>query len=398
MKKLNIILISEEGQPAAESLNLLEAFPQDTGAEINVLNSLLADNPTLAESAEFKGLLELSDKVKAELGEGAPADTEVKEQQEPDNKGADSKQPKPADKKVKTPLSSLPFFSEGDGDENELASVSLENLPDYAKKIGVDTTKEGWFAELVSKAAPPVDNTTKVKYDELVESINLLPKELASAVNLAIEGKDWRSLLSNSSAIDLSKDFSELSADEKIKVHNFYFPDDIILPGEDISKKEVVKSIKAAEAKFGTDKYIQKEKTEKETKRIQDSKAQYISSVDASIGELKKEYPNFSKKELKEVEEVIKNQGVYNMFFDKQGNLKPDGAKKIVFALKGEDVLRVATSLAENRGKSKGKAEVLDVSSGVDKTPKGGGTELTDLEKGVNKFVNDSFVSNKLTY
>lgn len=407
MKRLNIILISEE-QPAQQQQAPADPFPVDVDAQVNILNSMLGDNPSMAEDPQFKQLLQTSEALKAEQEKAAPTQQAAPAEQKPANEQAPAvgTEQKPADK---SPLSSLPFFKEDESQAvapptaEELKTLTPETFHEFAKKYGVDPTAEGWVGSAIEKivaSVKPAEQQTQFEqqYKELSESILALPKELQTAVNLHIEGKDWKSSLSNSTSVDLSKDFDKLSADEKIKVHNYYFPEDTLAAGEDVTKKDVSKSIKAAEAKFNADKYVANQESERVTREAKDRNKSFLSSVDISIAELKKAYPNFKEKELKAAEEVVKKGGIYNVFFDKNGNLKPEGFKKLIFAEHGEKILQVATSIAENQGRTKGKSEVLSVEQGAEKKPNGGGTELTNAEKDVQKLVSTSMVGANLTY
>lgn len=403
MKRLNIILIAEE-EPNNQS-TVFEAVPQDLDSQVNIINQMLRENPSMAEDAQVKQLIQSSEQIKEfEVKAGIVKD-------EPPAAGTEEP-PVVEDKKpapTKSPLSTLPFFKEDGVDApqvtpEEIQKLTPETFHELATKLGVDVSKEGWVGETVSKLSTPTPSSGQSdfekQYNELAESITALPKEVATIVNLAIAGKDWRSGIGNAAAVDLSKDFNNLTATEKIKIHNYYFPEDAIKEDGDITDKQNAKSVKAAEAKYNADKFVAQEQATKAVNDKKERDTKFKSSVSTAVAELKKEYPDFREKDLKEAEEIAMKGGIYHEFFDKDGNLKPDGLKKLIFAKHGANILKVATAIAENKGKNKGKAEVLDIEPGVDKSPKGGGTELTNMEKGVNKIVKESFIAqgNGLTY
>lgn len=397
MKRLNIIIIADEG----EQNSVVDPYAgADIEGGVALLNSMINENPSLAEDKGIQELLKTSELVKQEDIKAGIIKPDGEQVSSEDNNADENKADE--SEKEKSPLSSLPFFKD-DGTESQvdLKALTPENFHEFASKLGVDTTKDGWVGLAIEKAAEqkvqPLTQFEK-QYNELVESINVLPKEVQTVVQLAIDGKDWKSAISGAASLDLSKDFNSLSADEKIKIHNYYFPEDSIQQGEDVTKKDVSKSLKAAEAKYSSDKYVASANEVKLKNEKAESQRKFLTSVDTSISELKKEYPDFKERDLKAAEEIVKKGGIYNQFFDTSGNLTKDGFKKLIFALHGESILKVATSIAENKGRSKGKNEVLSVEQGVDKNKNNGANELTNVEKSVNKLVGASMVGQNLTY
>lgn len=399
MKRLNIIFIANE-----DTLNLESLQPVDVTDQVNLLNSMLAENPTLVEDPGIKQLLQtsalLEDEEKKTTGGSATQTQDGQEgSQTPDSKAASQTTPT-----EKSPLSSLPFFKDEDGSSQsfDLKKLTPENFHEFAKSLGVEPAGDTWVGDAIQKAAEqisPAQSKFEQEYNALKESIEGLPKEVHTIVNLALEGKNWKDAIGNASALDLTKDFSTLSADEKIKIHNYYFPEDIIKSGEDITKPENAKALRSAQAQYNADKVVVETKTAKAIADKQASDRAYMQSIDASIAELKKEYPDFKEKDLKAAEEIVKKGGIYNQFFTRDGNLTKDGFKKLIFALHGENILKVATSIAKNQGKNEGKSQVLAVEPGVDKSKSQGVTELTDVEKTVSKLVSDSSLTGKgLTY
>jgi hypothetical protein len=360
---------------------------------------MIQTNPSLAEDPAVAELLKTSELIKAEE-QKAGVNTEQQQ-----NQAAPTEQ-KPATtdevKTEKSPLSSLPFFKDdGVAESFDLKTLTPENFHEYAAKLGVDPTQEGWVGDTLSKIASQTAPQTEFEkqYNDLSASILALPKEVQSIVNLALEGKDWKPAVQGAATLDLTKDFGGLSADEKIKIHNYYFPEDIIKSGEDITSKENSKALRSAEAQYKADKVLFETKEANVIQERKASQQNFLSSVDASMAELKKAYPDFKEKDLKAAEETVKKGGIYNEFFDKNGNLKSDGFKKLIFAQHGENILKVATSIAKNQGKNQGKNEVLSVEQGVDKNKNQGATELTNVEKNMNKLVHESSMSgSQLTY
>lgn len=416
MKLLNIVLISEEGTSASDA-PVFETPAIDISGQVNVLNQLAREVPGLAETDDFKALAELSDKVKAEV-EGStkkPAATQAGASAHESGEGSEGGEGGEGDggegdgsegdgsEGDDSPLGELPFFGSKKTvavKPEELKGLTVETLPDFAKKIGVDVSKDGWVGEAIAKLSTPQQSASdefKQKYEALVESVNALPKELQTAVSLAIEEKDWRTAVDFASSIDLSKPFDKLSIDDKVKVHNYFFPEDKI-DVANAEDKANQKAIKAAEAKYKAEQFVLEQTTEKRKKDASEKTNKFVQSADTSVATLKKEYPNFIESDIKAIEDIIKVKGIQSVFFDKNGNLLPDAAKKIAFALNGDRILQVAVSMSENKGKNKGKAAVLSTVEEPTKQQRNKGKTLTDEERGLEKLVKDSNVFNTLTY
>lgn len=403
MKKLNIILASE-GESNDVPMEVPAVPVVELESQISALETELMLNPSLANDPEFKAFLEESKKINAQSQTQAQSQSQAQAQQ-PENieeieqnpTGANPSSKKSVDKSKNNELGSLAFFGDSTEEQVNFDEVTVDKLPEVAKSIGVDTTKKGWIKDFASKVIPQEGLQFKDKYEGLVESINALPKELAVAVGAAIEGKDWKSLVNSSQAVNYEKSFSDMSADEKIKVHNYYFPDDALQPGADITDKVTSKMMKAAEVKFSAEKSLAEQQAALRTQQASEKETKFKSSIDSSIAALKQEFPSFRKKDLDAAEEIAKTTGIHSLFFNKDGTMKPDGMKRLVFALNGQDILRVAMSLAESKGASKGKAEVLQ-SVPATEIPPAGANPLTDIEAELKKFNQSADVYGNLTY
>ena len=416
MRSINILLISEEQQPAQEQPAF--EFPgDDLTSSIEFLNSLAAENPSILETNEFKEVMNTSNLLQKELepakenggeggkgeggsGEGGSGDGGSGEggSGEGKGKGNDEKPGSAKGKQAKSdnPLAGLSFFAEGEEQQSSFDDVTVDSVPDLAKELGVDTTQKGWIVQLASKISKP-SSEFEEKFNELNESIEALPVELKSAIRLNVAGKDWKSAIDMGSQIDLSKNFSELTPNEKVKIHNYYFPDDSISEAEDLSSKQNQKAIKAAEARFIADKAVKDAKVESAKREAEIATQKYTASIDNSINELKKNFPAFKQKEIKNLEEIAKSGKIYSLFFDKDGNMLPEGIQRLAFAIDGKKILDIATGLAGNKGKSEAKAEILQT---VPKDTKQAAQEksLTDAEKEVANLVGSLQVTNPLTY
>src|SRR5690349_12254196 len=117
MKRLNIIFIADEGEQTQPSV--LDNFaPEVLEDQVNLLNSMLNENPSLAQDKGVQELIELGNKVKADqvaAGIVKEDGTEnVKTEQNNESDAAGSSEQK-TETKEKSPLSGLPFFKDEEG-------------------------------------------------------------------------------------------------------------------------------------------------------------------------------------------------------------------------------------------------------------------------------------------
>lgn len=391
MKRINLIFVSNNEEPIAQ---------EDVESSVSFLQSAMQDFPGLKSDEELVKVIASVESQQEPIQQqqaqqqqqqqaaenGGAADGGGKEKQDENGGAGDAS------------LNQIPFFSEN---SDQLEKVDESTLKSFAESIGIKTDGN-WAKELASKAITSKDTETKLQqisneYDTVKQSIASLPKEIQMAISAVAEGKDWRTVIGSAQQIDYSADYEKLPNEKKIAIHNYYFPEDKLDATADLSEKSIAKSMKAAQAAYSADKY----KFDEVQKKAQDdNKAKreaFVQSIDASIQNVKQQYPNFNKTKLAEAEEIIRVKGIGSIFFDENGNLTKEGAERVLFALHGKDILNVAVAVAKNRGKSDGKAEVLQ----TEQSAGGGGggrqvTRLTNEEEAV-KTLYESSVDN-LTY
>lgn len=366
MKRLNLILISAEPDTlipgTSYEIKGSDIKPEDITPEllqqIDMMNQQLTMNPEFANDPEVKKLMELSKEMMEAYPEKFGMKAEVVEDGKTDDKG------KPADKgnTEKTGLENLPFFGEG-VEKPEVKGVTLDKLPEFAKdKLKIDTSKPDWVEQLLGGL---INNDTasfaeiKSKYEALEADIQGLPKDLQLALEDVATGKDWKARFKAAQSLDFEKEFKDMTTAEKIAVHNFFFPEDKLEADADIKEKTNMKSIVAAESKFKAEQQIYTQSIQADKDRQKQNTVAWNASVDASLNALKIKYPSFKAQELLKIETTIKKTGLWDMFVNKDGTLKPEAAQRLAFAIYGEDILNTAVAVAKNKGKSEGKEEVI---------------------------------------
>lgn len=397
MNRINFIFISEEIAIKPGDIKPEDITPEMV-SQLSALEGILSDNPQLANDPEIQKLIS----IKSDMEKAFP--TQVPAQQQQQAPAAEQTPATPAANADVNPLESLPFFGGKGATQTDFKGAKPEQLSDVATKLGFDTKQEGWFENFVNDFATSKQEvakaaTIKTEFEQLTQSINALPKEVQEILRAVAEGKDWKTSLGGATSLDFSKDFSKLPDADKVAIHNYFFPDDKIEAGADVSDKTIAKSIKAAQSKFDAEKSLYSNQKDAERIRIDNSNKAWVDSINTSKSDFLTKFPQFKQDQVAEIEDVIKTKGIASLFVDKQGQLTKEGFERIAFAMTGADVLKAAVALAKNKGFSEGKAEVLQTTQ-TDGNKGGGGQSqvLTDEEKAAMKLLAESQVSTSLTY
>ena len=214
MNRLNLIFISADpigmDKVVINSGDIKpEDITPDMQAQLLALESALEFDPSLANDPSIKPLLEI--KAGMDKAFNKPASTEPpagKTQAEIDAEKGTGAAVAGAD--VKTGLEALPFFGGAGATATDFKGAKLEQLPEIAAKaFNVDTKAEGWFEKFLGDFATSgqaVQRATKAETElaEFNTAIQALPKELQTAIKAVADGKDWRTVFTGASAVDMS--------------------------------------------------------------------------------------------------------------------------------------------------------------------------------------------------
>lgn len=328
----------------------------------------------------LKGLVDTSSIIaNLEKGEqqnagGTGQDDEEEEEEPGADAGADkdnpAKQP-PAAKKEAEPAQpskqgklglQLPGTKKG-------ADVIIEK-PEQI--LGVVNTKFGMdikevkdlpkFFEQANQWRSDAQNLKKIQsdFEDLQGSIKSLPIEFVEAIDLFVTGQDYTAPFKQKSKFDFNVPAEK--QDMKSLV-NHYFPGKFTDEDfkEETPSAALEIAITASQDKFSVEKknYDGKRASvmEKTSKDLESLKA----SVTSSVSQLKKDFPNIDVDTLKEVETIFEGgpQGVANIFFNKDGTVKPEAAKMAFMAKYGDEEIQVMMENAARNAESKTNEEIL---------------------------------------
>jgi len=156
------------------------------------------------------------------------------------------------------PSYSSPFFSKK-ADEI-IESMKAEDFVGYAKeKLNIDVEKDGWkkLANSIEKSRVKAQEASALKsqLDGIQKDFEVMPEEIARAIDKWAKGEDWRQPLASSKPVSFEKDFKLLTIEEQVEVVNSFFPKAGIST-EEIDLKDPIQKqyLELAEAKYNTEK------------------------------------------------------------------------------------------------------------------------------------------------
>lgn len=198
------------------------------------------------------------------------------------------------------------------------------------------------------------------------QDLNSMPPDLAHSVDLWRNGQDHTKAFTN--RLDFSKEFEKQNLEGLVEK---YLPEEYKeekerLENEEISPEEFERSIKLLRST--TKRLFEKDKELLDDQRVQYEKQQKEkfeniekSAVD-SVKNLSENYQNFSESEKLKIQNILVNGAADDLFYEADGTYKKDVAEKIAFVLYGKKMLESAKKIAERRGESRAREEVIDMS------------------------------------
>lgn len=192
----------------------------------------------------------------------------------------------------------------------------------------------------------------QASYEEKLKQMSIyeqtivnLPDDLKSLVYDWANGNDYKKTINDivkGSRLDYSKDASSYDADYLI---SFYNPD---ISKEDLEELDAkVKATLHSNAlrQYNSDKVAIIEKDKRIQQQTEQRKQEFASSVEDSIAELKRKYPQFSASKINEIKDrMITGYSLYD-----NGKYSRDAAVKIAMAEYGEDALNKMKMSLEQR-------------------------------------------------
>lgn len=282
---------------------------------------------------------------------------ETATKEEVDAKKAETKKPEVTEKPVKNPLG----LAKKKGKENEL----VIDTPEQA--IEIINKKYGQDLKSIKDLPKFFESQDKIRVAaqkaETFEQENLtlrkiwedLPPEFLVAAESYFKGEDHiKTFTSTKAPFDYKKPVEQ--QDVKAMV-NHYFPGKFT--DEDFADAEPSPALQIAK-EASLDKFkVEKQTREKESVAIAEKAQKAIEAqklaANNSLTTLKQSFPEMDKDNYSQIESVINGgqQAVVSYFFNKDGTIKTDAAKRLALAMYGEeqiaDFMEIAANQAESR-------------------------------------------------
>lgn len=251
--------------------------------------------------------------------------------------------------------------------KDKFESITPENLIEFAKEDGIDTTKPNWLSSLLkqySSGKEAMDRAEKAQkvIDDYKSTLESLPTPLLLALKEFDKGGDWRVPLQVED-IDYSQDFDSLTVPQKVNIINKEFPNDKIEESDFDEKDPAIKKMSAIARKSFESKKQEISSMDQTNKEKELSKKQeFVSSINASAENFKKKYPNVDPDKLRVAQDIVAN-GIHKYYFNDDSKVNDRAVERAFFAEFGETMLESAKKKAKKDGSSEKAAELLSTTS-----------------------------------
>jgi len=370
LNKTNVgVTINVEDTPPAAAATTIEA-PASVSQEIVKNIGVAMQNPVGDNIAYVFDMVELHPEIyHSDASVKALVDLAISNGINVDISGAAQK--KSADSSGTTQDGKKTPFGKGTKTTSP-AEIKVEQIPTTLKtmyNIEAKTPEEG-ISKLIEFADKQRANAQKAgEYKKKAEDFETLfdnmPAELLIPLQTWINNGDYKSELKNvaDGVVDVTKDFDSLSGETLRTTVNR------LVPAMSFSKEEfedktdprVSSAIALAKSAFEIKKQAlgsQRKAIEERTKeKIKQEKA----SVATALDKLKEEYEEFTgdPRYVKIAELLESPSKLFSAFYENDGRAKPDSAKRLMFALFGEEELSSVTQTVEKKANNIAAATVI---------------------------------------
>jgi len=316
--------------------------------------SMLLDvHPGLAGTDFIKGLATKPEGGKPEGGKPEPVKTEPVKPEGGKQEPVKTEPVKTDGDKPEGKIpNNTPFFAKAPVKSEEI--VPMGSSEEWAKainsKFGIDTSADNWETTFFSSTEKwRADSTKAAQMESQIKEHNDfladLPDELKIPMLALVQGEDWKAALKEaaSGAIDFNKKFEDLPTESLVRhyIKDEDFTDEDFT-AEGLKDPKMKSFLRAAQASFNADKKHHNSKRDEVYATVTAKQNAYKASVEASVGELKKELPFFGDKEAEELRDLLDTRGFLKMFIGDDGVLTKDAAKMLAFAKHGDHLLALA--------------------------------------------------------
>ena len=386
MKKMYIILGSEDG-PVKMSVDVdnsnFTITPGIPNSQETIMLQLIESNPSLVETdPDIKQWKEQFDTLHGSENETVADEPVADTTKKVVKKAAVADEPV-ADEPVADTVKKTPFAKKGAGKSYEGATV--DNLPELIKGLGLNVTDpEQVLPTLLKSYETQRTNATKAgelekQVTEYATFLAGLPPELKEVLKAHSEGKQWKDVINGADPNDYNKSFDTLNASERALAIKTLIGIDI--PKEDIAKDENAKTVKLAETAYS----IKQKEIKLAADSVKSSNRERVKDRDTrinqSIANLKTSLPDIDEEFVSEVEDIIKNKGIGSLFTDKNNNLLPDVAEKVLYLLYGKTLLDNSTASAAASAANKEREKVISNNISKGEGGKGKPNNVTKQEE-----------------
>lgn len=207
------------------------------------------------------------------------------------------------------------------------------------------------------------------KYNQIVTGFDSLPEEIVESIRLYESGEDYKQAFSVRPAnLDYTKDSKSIADKDLIET---YFPGQMTEEDWDSADKESdlyderAEKLKnqlaeQARSKFENDKNVFSKRQEENQKKHTELIEKFNSSVENSVGSLKKKWPKAKGSYVQDIQKNLGSDGLQKLFFDENGLLKPDAAERFMLARDGDKIIERIRKQALEQGATQGKEEIIN--------------------------------------
>jgi hypothetical protein len=362
-------------------------IPSDLQEELANIESLVAMSPDVVNSDEYKDLMA---RIEGYSDEASTEDDDDEEEFEDDDEDSEDdleleeddeeeEEEEEEEEDLEDVFGTLTKAKKKKSvkidfevpEEMEALLNSRYGIEDAGKFFGsVDT----WRAQAQEGAE------AKKNYEALASDIQNLPPDLRDSITRWADGDDYTAPFTQGERLDFGSDFDEQDVESLVE---HYLPEEYSRLVKSLNKEDGMteeefedkvdllgrstKKLFTAEKKALVDRRVQYEKQQEQNLANQKS-----SALD-SVENLSKSYPNFSRSELKKVENILVQGKVDSLFYDSDGSYLEGAAEMVANAMYGKKMQDTIKKLASRRGESKANERIVDTSAKTVKKRKSSG-------------------------
>lgn len=258
------------------------------------------------------------------------------------------------------------FVTKKQPGRKSLDNVTAENYNELlAQELNIEVTDDESAKKLVGSIRKFRADSTKLnkvlnENEQFKQFYAGLPKKLLVGLTAYAKGEDYDAALSSyKPSIEFSKQFSELSDDEKTSVLNHYYPN-IETQGKKLDDPDLQKLLPNLERLYSAEKKSYDISVANETAKAKQFNTDFASAVKASADAFAAEYSEvFTKSTITSLTRQLENGKWKDSLFDSKGLPKPDAIKRLAYLIYGEDYVQQVKAGNSATKKSEKTAETI---------------------------------------